>query len=401
MQGKELLHKFIKEAAGKLHQKTSHSLAIICEGLLKSKKLNVTAIGRAIESKTTDRYNIKRADRLISNSILEENREAFYKALSNIIVPKSGWCPILVDTSCLTADSEFQMIRASLALDGRGFTLFEMSYKNGSLSQIFEIFLKKLNEILPVEKGRVIIITDAGFHNKWFQLVRKQKWDFIGRIRQDKNYTTSEGTTFPCKALHKIATFKPKHHGTVFLSKQSHNKEVICDLYSVKKKSKGRKMKTKLGTIKQGRYSKTIAKGQREPWILASSLPRSSFNAEQITKLYSFRMQIEQSFRDMKNNKYGFSFKHTLTRNIKRLNVLLLIAAIVNFIIWSVGVLAEQKKWHLTYQSNTSKKRTLSLFYLGILVLQSKYFNVTISDINFALQDIVFPSKENIMERQL
>jgi len=401
MQGKELLHKFIRESAKELHQKASKSLAVACEGLLKSKKLTVTAIGRAIESKTTDRYNIKRADRLISNSILEENRDAFYKALAKRIVPKAGWCPILVDTSCLTADSEFQMIRASFALDGRGFTLFEMSYENGTLSKIWEIFLKKLDEILPVEKGRVIIISDAGFHNKWFQLVRKQKWDFIGRIRQDKNYTTSEGKAFPCKSLHKIATVKPSHHGTVFLSKKSHNKEIICDLYSVKKKPKGRKMKTQIGTIKQGKYSKTIAKGQREPWILASSLPKSSFNAEQIVRLYSFRMQIEQSFRDMKNSKYGFSFKHTLTRSIKRLNVLLLIAAIVNFIVWSVGVLAEQKKWHLKCQSNTSKKRTLSLFYLGSIILKSNHFEVTLLQLNQALKNVVFPSKANIMERQL
>jgi hypothetical protein len=254
---------------------------------------------------------------------------------------------------------------------------------------------------LPAEKGRVIIITDAGFHNKWFHLVRKQKWDFIGRIRQDKQYTTSEGKVYSCKSLHKTATFKPAHHGTVFLSKKSRNKTIICDLYSVKKKPKGRKMKTKLGKKKKGKYSKTIAKGQREPWILASSLPKSCFNAEQIVRLYSFRMQIEQSFRDTKNSKYGFGFKHTLTRSIKRLNVLLLIAAIVNFILWSVGVLAEQKKWHLKCQSNTSKKRTLSLFYLGAIVLQSKFFKVTISEINSALQNIAIPSEFNIMERQL
>lgn len=401
MQGKRLLHKFISESAKELHQKTLESLLVICEGLLKSKKLTVTAIGRSIESKTTDRYNIKRADRLVSNSILEENRDCFYKTLAKKIVPKTGWCPILVDTSCLTADSEFQMIRASFVLDGRAFTLFEMSYVNGTLSEIWKIFLKKLNEILPAKKGRIIIITDAGFHNKWFHLVRELKWDFIGRIRQDKNYTTSEGKTVSCKSLHKITTFKPTHHGTVFLCKRSRNKEIICDLYSIKKKLKGRKMKTKLGSIKQGKYSKTIAKGQREPWILASSLPKSSFTAEQIVRLYSFRMQIEQSFRDIKNSKYGFSFKHTLTRSIKRLNVLLLIAALVNFVAWSVGVLAEQKKWHLKCQSNTSKKRTLSLFYLGTIVLQSKYFNVTIAEINSVLQNIALPSEFSIMERQL
>ena len=402
MQGKRLLHRFIKESAEKmLHKKTSDSLVVVCEGLLKSRKLSVTGIGRAIESKTTDKHCIKRVDRLVSNSLLEENRGIFYKALAKKIVPRTGWCPILVDTSCLTADSKFQVIRASLAIDGRAFTLFEMTYKNGTLRKNWKIFLQKLGEILPEEKGHVIIITDAGFHNKWFHLVREQKWDFIGRIRQDKNYTTSDGKSFPCKSLHKTATLKPTHHGTVFLSKQSDNKAIICDLYSVKKKSKGRKMKTKLGNVKQGRYSKTIAKGQKEPWILASSLPKSSFNSEQIVRLYSFRMQIEQSFRDMKNSRYGFSFKNTLTKGVSRLNILLLIAAIVNFIVWSVGVLAEQKNWHFKCQSNTSKKRTLSLFYLGTIILKSESFDVTVPEINLALENIVFPSKTNIMERQL
>lgn len=402
MQGKKLLHTFIKESSDKLlHKKTRDSLEIVCEGLLKCKKLSVTGIGRAIESKTTDKHCIKRADRLVSNCLLEGNKDIFYKALAHKVVPSMGWCPILVDTSCLTADSKFQVIRASLVLDGRGFTLFEMVYKNGTLRKIWKIFLYKLREVLPEKKGRVIIITDAGFHNKWFQLVREQKWDFIGRIRQNKNYTTSTGETFCCKSLHKVATLKPAYHGTVFLSKKSHNNTIICDLYSVKKKPKGRKMKTKFGKVKQGRYSKTIAKGQKEPWILASSLPKSSFNPDQIVRLYSFRMQIEQSFRDMKNARYGFSFKNTLTRKVNRLNILLLIAAIVNFIVWSVGVLAEQRNWHRKCQSNTSKKRTLSLFYLGTIILKSRYFNVTMSAIHLALKNIVFPSKANIMERQL
>ena len=399
MQGKKLLHKFIQESAF-LHKKVQEALTVTCEGLLKTKKLSVSAIGRAITSKTTDKYNIKRVDRLISNPSLEEHKDYFYKALAEKIVPRIGWCPILVDTSFLTADSEFQVIRASLALDGRAFTLFEMVYRNGTLSQIWEIFLKKLSEILPEEKGRVIIITDAGFHNKWFHLIRKQKWDFIGRIRQDKNYTTSDGKSFSCKSLHKKATLKPAHHGTVFLSKKSHNKAIICDLYSVKKKPKGRKMKTKIGKVKQSSYSKAFSKGQKEPWILASSLPKSHFNPEQIVRLYSFRMQIEESFRDMKNSKYGFSFKNTLTRSVKRLNALMLIAVIVNFIVWSVGIIAEHKNWHFKCQSNTSKKRTLSLFYLGTIILKSNYFRVKISEIEFALKNIIVPSESNIMQRQ-
>lgn len=402
MQRKKLLHKFIKESSDNLlHKKTCDSLLVACDGLLKSKKLSVTAIGRGIESETTDKYRIKRVDRLVSNHLLENNREIFYKDLCKKVVPKSGWCSILVDTSCLTADSEFQIIRASLAGDGRAFTLFEMVYRSGKLSSIYSEFLQKLSEVLPEEKGRVIIITDAGFHNKWFHLVRARKWDFIGRVRQEKCFTNSDGASIPCKFLHASATFKPAHHGTVLLSKKSHSKAVICDLYSVKKKAKGRKMKTKLGKVKRGSYSKAFAKGQKEPWILASSLPKSEFNPEIIVCLYSFRMQIEQSFRDLKNSRYGFSFKNTLTRSVSRLNVLLLIVAIVNFIAWAVGRLAEQKQWHFKCQSNTSKKRTLSLFYLGTIILKSKSYDVAVSEISLMMENITFPSQNNIMERQI
>lgn len=402
MQRKKLLHKFIKDSSDNvLHKKTSDSLAIVCDGLLKSKKLSVTAIGREIEGQTTEKHNIKRVDRLVSNSLLENNKQIFYKHLCKEMVQKSAWCIILVDTSCLTADSEFQVIRASLVGDGRAYTLYEMVYKNGKLSSIYSQFLQNLRDVLPEEKGRVIIITDAGFHNKWFHLVKKQKWDFIGRVRQEKSYTNDDGETFPCKILHAAATLKPTHHGTVRLSKKSRSKAVICDLYSVKKRAKGRKMKTKLGKEKRGSYSKAFAKGQKEPWILASSLPKSQFTPEIIVRLYSFRMQIEQSFRDLKNSKYGFCFKNTLTRSVRRLSILLLIVAIVYFIAWIVGILAEQKQWHLKCQSNTSKKRTLSLIYLGTIILKSKNFNVSVSDIRLAMKNIALPSYGNIMERQI
>ncbi|EMG72215.1 transposase for IS1330 [Salmonella enterica subsp. enterica serovar Newport str. SHSN004] len=45
------------------------------------------------------------------------------------------------------------------------------------------------NEFLDVLSGsispasRVIIITDAGFHNAWFKHIKSLGWEFIGRIR--------------------------------------------------------------------------------------------------------------------------------------------------------------------------------------------------------------------------
>jgi hypothetical protein len=373
MQRKKLLHTFFQES-GVLHKKIHKSLSLACEGLLKSKKLSVAGIARSIPSKTTYKHNIKRIDRLLSSPTLAARRELIYQDLAHKVVPKSGYCPIVVDTSCLTADSRFQVIRAGLTLSGRTYTLYEMVYENGQLSNTYEVFIERLSRILPSEKGRVIVITDAGFYNKWFHLIQRKNWDFIGRVRQDKSYTTLNSITAKCRALHASATSKPTCHGKVYLSNRSRHDGIECHLYSVKKKSKNRKLKTKTGRIKQSKYSKLHAIGQKEPWILVSSLSEGEYTAEQVVKFYSYRMQIEESFRAIKNAKNGFCFKHTMTRNVTRLNALLLIAAITTFVMWSVGLLAEECGWQKQCQSNTSKKRSLSLFFLGAMILDSSYF---------------------------
>jgi hypothetical protein len=57
-----------------------------------------------------------------------------------------------------------------------------------------------------------------------------------------------------------------------------------------------------------------------------------------IVKLYARRMQIEQSFRDLKSHRYGCAFEDTLTRDPKRLEMLLLIHALACLAAWLEGL---------------------------------------------------------------
>ena len=57
--------------------------------------------------------------------------------------------------------------------------------------------------------------------------------------------------------------------------------------------------------------------------------------------LYTRRMQIEQSFRDLKSHHYGSAFEDSLTRTGRRLQVLLLVHAIANFANWLAGLACE------------------------------------------------------------
>lgn len=384
MQGNVLLHKFVKEACPTMHKKLKDSLLACCKGLMEGKKLSVTAIGKAIKSSTSVKHQIKRSDRLFSSEALLSQKDNIYMSLMLKVLPVDRFLPILVDTCFITPDCEFQILRGSIAVGGRALTLYEIVYRNGELSFTMEVFLKKLKELLP-ENIHAVFITDAGFHNRWFKLVKKYGWDFIGRVRQNKIFKTKNGESKYCNSLHEAAKTKPKYEGETVLCK---NNPVICNLYTVKKKILGRKKKNKKGGMAKGSYSRVHAKSQREPWVLASSLPATKFNARAIVHLYSLRMQIEESFRDIKNSRSGFSLKQTLTRCLKRLNALMLIAAIVSVVVWLIGKTAENNNWHRHFQSNTSKRRVVSHFYLGLMIVSSNLIRMKLESFTKALDEI-------------
>lgn len=54
--------------------------------------------------------------------------------------------------------------------------------------------------------------------------------------------------------------------------------------------------------------------------------------------LYTKRMQIEQSFRDLKSHRYGAAFEDTLTRDPRRLELLLLIHMLATLAAWFEGL---------------------------------------------------------------
>ncbi len=62
-------------------------------------------------------------------------------------------------------------------------------------------------------------------------------------------------------------------------------------------------------------------KSAKEPWLLATSM---SANAQTVVDIYSFRMQIEQNYRDTKNHRWGWALDQRRSRSYERIEVLLL-----------------------------------------------------------------------------
>lgn len=113
-----------------------------------------------------------------------------------------------------------------------------------------------------------------------------------------------------------------------------------CRLVLVRRRKRGRVAFTRHGQRARNGYSLKNAQRAKDPWLLASSCSLATLPATEIVRLYASRMQIEQSFRDLKSHRYGCAFEDTLTRTGKRLEMLLLIHALATLIAWLEGLAA-------------------------------------------------------------
>jgi len=374
----KLLHKQLQKTAS-IHKKRLASLFDVVETAMQTQYVTLTGLGRRLSSSIKTKHKIKKVDRLIGNKHLHKERIEIYKELSRRLIGHRKTPHIIVDWSPLAEGSYYYFLRASLATKGRAITLYEECYPDSKHATVkaHKALLKSLKYILP-QDCQPVLITDAGFRNSWFNLVASHHWHWIGRIRHNTLYQAENTTIWQrITSLHAKATGKAKHLGQVILARAN---PLTCYFYLYKKLPKGRKKKTLLGQTCQQTTSLKCAKRGREPWLIASSMNQP---ANIIIKLYAKRTQIENSFRDTKNQRIGFSLNDTGTRNIERLNILLLIVYIASIGLWFIGQCAKENKYHYQFQANTIKHRdVLSNIYLGWQILFSVTNLLTCKEIN-------------------
>ena len=77
-------------------------------------------------------------------------------------------------------------------------------------------------------------------------------------------------------------------------------------------------------------------------------------------------MRIEENFRYSKCLYYGLGLGVSLTRSFKRINILLLIAAIATFTAWLAGIFIKSKGQEADFQAHSPKNTSvLSIVFLG------------------------------------
>ena len=286
---------------------------------------------------------------------------------------------IILDWSDLREDRSWQLLRAAVPVGGRSLTLYEEVHPLSAYDNrgVRKRFLERLREILP-PGCRPLLVTDAGFRTTWFRQVEAMGWDWVGRVRGRTHFQLdNEENWQPCRTLHAMANSRVRHIGTVELTESN---PLACDLYLVKKKKRGRQQLTCRGTRARGGRSLSCERRQREPWILVTSL--GSRAAQQVMRCYQLRMQIEESFRDMKNARLGPHFRSARSNSAERLSILVLIGTLATLVAWLVGQAMQRFGLQRHYQANTTRHRpVLSTVFLGLQSFRRQPVKLMLADI--------------------
>lgn len=394
MNVKHVLSKHLYAVTPSMHKTRRLSLFSSIESLMNGASLSVSGLGRNINSNAYEKHNIKRVDRLCNNANLYSEIKPIYMQMVSMLIAENSSPVILVDWSDMDERKQHFLIRASIALQGRSLTLYEEVHGQDTKEkpEVHEQFMLKLKSMLP-KNCQPIIVTDAGFKIPWFKLIESLGWNFIGRARGNTTCKRkSSKTWFPIKKLYTKATRKSKDLG-VYQQGKAHLFE--SRFVVLKRKPKGRKDKVVSGLkARKNKASRECAQRESEPWLLSTSLKSSKDLSKKVVRIYATRMQIEESFRDLKT---GLNMNDGNTRKIKRLGVLLLIATIAQYLLFLLGLAVKATGKHRRYQANSVKNRNvLSNQFIGLraykdhrLKLLKKHWLMAIAELQILIESPV------------
>lgn len=363
-----LLQRWFERNIDFMHQTRAASVLAAVAGLLRGGTLTLTHLGRALAGDGHTKHKIKRIDRLLGNAHLHREQPQLYAALARWLLSGVERPVIVVDWSDCEPGHQWLMLTAALTVGGRSLPLYQEVHRLSAYNspRTHQRFLKALHGVLPAH-CRPILITDAGFRGPWFRAVEALGWDWVGRIRNRIKVQMDGETRWRyTTAIYRDATHRVRHLGWSWLS---HRQPYGAQLYLVRMSHRGPGRPLKAHG--RGPNARRCRKLYRDPWLLASSLPHTRGMARRVVALYAKRMQIEETFRDMKDERWGFGVAQARCSVRVRREILLLIGALALLLLWLVGLVARGCGWARHFQANTERARAvLSLVFLGREVLR-------------------------------
>lgn len=323
--------------------------------------LSVTEIGKKLSSSSSVKSKIQAADYLIGNKKLASQIPLIYKGLADFFWGDAQELVVLIDWSG-SCKEKLHTLTASVVGHGRSIPIYHQVFCESQLGAqtAHEQFLRTLREIIPTHI-KATIITDAGFRTPWFREVMSYDWDVIGRIYGGFGFQ-KEGEK-DWMSLNEVdfgGVGKAYSLGKGKIGKKT--RRVPGHVYTYKEELSNKPHKKNPYPDHEKQHSRYYRNG----WILFSTIQKSPHS---IVTYYKKRMQIEQNFKDIKNQELGLGLRQNQSQTIDRISMLWLLACLIIIISWWIGLMVETTNQHWGYQANTVKnKRVRSFIHLARMV---------------------------------
>ena len=358
-----------------LHRKRFEALIRVATGLLWGGVCSLSGIAQRLGGPCRYKHRLKCVDRLLGSTGLHRWRDALYRQVAGVWLKDLSQILVIVDWSDLSEDQRWQLLRASVVVQGRSVTLYEQVHAQRKLGNpvVQRRFLERLAEILPAG-SQPIVMTDAGFHSPWFQAVSERGWKFIGRVRGSNGLSLGKVQTWvPVRDLYGRAGAGARDLG---LGAYARSNPTSVRVVLARRQNKGRHCLNRYGKKRVGRASAKAARSAREPWVLVCSPSLVHLQPQAIVSLYAQRMGIEQSFRDTKNLRWGLGLEVSRSRSRARLEMLLLIAHLASLTQRLIGECARQHQQELQFMATRRTNRAeISVLTLARRMLDQDAFN--------------------------
>lgn len=322
-----------------LHRKRIVSLAGAAQGALTCARFGVAAIGRALAlaNGLEPKHAIKQVDRLLSNKGLDPWALApswvrFVVADRTDIVVAMDWTDFDDDDQTTITIHLVEPHRRTTPLVWRTVKKSELKGKRNGHE---DALLSLLRDALP-DGVRCTLLADRGFGDaKLYDFLGDLGFEYVIRFRGVVKVESEDGEVRPA------ADWVPAGARTKLL----------------------RRARVTDDRVLVGSVVAVHARAMKEPWLLAAS--SETAHASEFVKLYGRRFTIEETFRDLKDPRFGRGLRELRIASCERRDRLLLVAALAIVLLTLLGRASERCGLDKGLRANTAKQRTHSLFFQG------------------------------------
>jgi len=329
--------------AGELHAKRIFSLAAATIGAIDTASLAVALIGQGLASARglLPKHAIKQVDRMLSNQGIDV--DALFAQWVPYVLGKRPNLTVAMDWTDFDDDNQTTIMLSLVTRHGRATPLLWLTVDKDTLKDrrngYEDHLLRRLAELVPAGR-RVCILADRGFgdHKLYRLLSDELHFDFVIRFRGNITVTAADGEVRPAA----------EWVGKGGRARTLRGAAVTAIGYPV-------------GTVVC-----VQARAMKEPWCIATNT--TALSARTLINLYAKRWGIECGFRDSKDPRFGLGMDAVHVSTADRRDRLWLINAFAVTLMTLLGAAGEALGYDRYLKSNTTNRRTHSLFRQGCML---------------------------------